>query len=87
MAGDDKSFLRIPDWLKKYIDPRASRTGPGLQRAHMKGDNFLATLPKPFRDAFAELDRFGIGANYTSNFELLNYGDSALFIDSTSSTH
>ncbi len=71
MPGDPKSALRVPTWLKNYINPTSNNT-TGFQRAHMRGDDFFKNLPANARVAYAELDRFGIGANYTSNFELLS---------------
>jgi hypothetical protein len=72
MPGDLKSALRIPTWALNLINPTSNNT-TGFQRAHMRGDDFWSNdLPVEVRARYAELDRFGIGPNYTSNFELLS---------------
>jgi hypothetical protein len=70
MSGDPKSALRVPIWALNYIDPTSNNT-TGFQRAHMRGDNFWSGLPTEFQQRYALLDQYGIGPNYTSNFELL----------------
>lgn len=73
MAGESFSSIVIPDWFYDWISPRKGTTGSktGFQKAHMVGDDFWGNLPEAAKDAFAELEQFGIGANYTSNAELL----------------
>ncbi len=63
--------LPYPAWLKSIINPRdrGSVNGSGFQGAHQIGDSFWSEMG--FDDKFGSLSQFGIGANASSNGEML----------------
>lgn len=66
--------LPYPAWLKGIINPRnrASVNGSGFQGAHQIDDKFWVKDGVEFDRKFASISQFGIGANTSSNGEMLS---------------